>query len=175
MEKNRVLDAAGNARIMTNSLIKGIEIPHFLAVMLFALLLFSGCAFPRIVVLQDPLSPEEHLDLGVIYEKRGEFDHAIKEYKLAAKKVPLAYLYLGNVHLLKNELDEAEEYYKRSIKKEPNNADAYNNLAWLYYMRGENLDEAEVLALKAIGLNSLKTHIYRDTLEKVRELKMGTR
>ena len=137
--------------------------------------MFSHCALPRIVVLEDPLTPEEHLNLGVAYEKKGEFENAIREYRLAAKKLPLAYLYLGNVHFQKKELDEAEKYYKKTIRKEPTNADAYNNLAWLYYVRDENLDEAEALALKAMELNSLKAQIYEDTLEKIRERRMTVR
>lgn len=175
MGKNRVLDSTGNPKIMRNKSIKRIEIPHFLLFALCSLLFSFGCAFPRIIVLEDPLTPKEHLNLGVAYERKGEFENAIKEYKLAAKELPVAYIYLGNVQFQKNELGEAEKYYKKSIKKEPNNADAYNNLAWLYYIKGENLDEAEVLALKAIELDSLKIHIYRDTLEKIRELKMAIR
>ena len=135
------------------------------------LLSFVGCSSFRIIVLKDPLTPEEHLNLGVAYEQKGEFDHAMKEYQLASKKFPIAYLYLGNVHFQKNEFPKAETYYKKAIKKEPNNADAYNNLAWLYYTRRENLAEGERLALKAIELNPSKEEIYRDTLEKIRALR----
>jgi tetratricopeptide (TPR) repeat protein len=136
-----------------------------------SLILFSGCSLPRIIVLKDPLSPEEHLNLGVVYEKEGEFDNAIKEYLKAAKKLPIAYLYLGNAYFQKNDWVEAEEYYKKAIMKDPNNSDAYNNLAWLYCTKGENLDEAENLALKAIELNPSKENIYKDTLDKIREMK----
>ncbi len=171
MGNNKILDSSGNPKIMRNRLIERIEIFDFLLVTFCSLLFLSGCAFPRIIVLEDPLTPEEHLNLGVAYEQKGEFENAIREYALAAKDLPLAYLYLGNVHFHKNELDEAERYYKKSIKKQPSNPDAYNNLAWLYYVKGENLDEAEVLALKAVELDSAKIHIYRDTLEKIRKLK----
>ena len=51
------------------------------------------------------------------------------------------------------------------------NADAYNNLAWLYYTKKENLDEAESLAAKAIELNPEKRDVYQDTLDKIRESK----
>ena len=132
-----------------------------------------GCAsFPRVIVLEDPLTPREHLNLGVAYEKRGELDSAIKEYKLASEKIHVAYLYLGNAYFRKNELDKAEKYYKQAIKKDTDNADACNNLAWLYYTKGENLDEAEKLVLKAMKLNPSKNDIYRDTLEKIRKRKL---
>ena len=136
---------------------------------------FSGCSLPRIIVLEDPLTPEEHLNLGVAYEKKGELDPAIKEYKLAAKKLPLAYLYLGNVYFQKNELDEAEKNYRKAIRKDPPNADAYNNLAWLYCTKKENLDEAKRLVLKAMELDPSKGDIYRNTLEKIEELKNSNR
>ena len=38
-------------------------------------------------------------------------------------------------------------------------------------MRGENLNKAENLALRAMELDPSKIDVYRDTLEKVRELK----
>ncbi len=135
------------------------------------LLICAGCAMPRFTILSDPLSPEEHLELGIAYEKKGEFDNAIKEYEVAAKKRPVAYLYLGNAHFQKNELDKAEKYYKKAIKKEPQNADAHNNLAWLYYVQGKDLDKAESLVLRAMQLNPSKSDTYKDTLEKIRELK----
>jgi tetratricopeptide (TPR) repeat protein len=79
-------------------------------------LVASGCSLPRIIVLNDPLTPEEHINLGVTYEKKGELDSAIKEYEIASKRLPIAYLYLGNAYFQKNELEEAERYYRRAIK-----------------------------------------------------------
>ena len=139
--------------------------------MLTLLVVIASCAMPRVIIYDDPLSSEEHLKLGMAYEKDGEFDNAIREYKAAARRLPIAYLYLGNVHFQKNELDQAERYYKKAIRKEAHNADAHNNLAWLYYIREENLDKAENLALRAMELDPSKRDVYMDTLEKVRELK----
>jgi tetratricopeptide (TPR) repeat protein len=131
--------------------------------------LFFGCALPRIVVLDDPLTPEEHLNLGVSYEKKGELDNALEEYRTASKKLPAAYLYIGNVYYLKGEFEKAEPYYRKAIREEPKNADAYNNLAWLYYLERKNLREAERLASTAVELSPEKK-IYRDTLEQIRKL-----
>jgi tetratricopeptide (TPR) repeat protein len=142
----------------------------FVVSLLLALcpLLFAGCSLPRIIVLEDPLSPEEHLNLGVAYEKKGEWESAIKEYEAASRKLPLAYTYLGNVYFQKNEVQVAEEYYKKAIKKDPENADAYNNLAWLYLTKKEQLEEAEQLVVKAMELNPSKKDIYQDTLDKIK-------
>jgi tetratricopeptide (TPR) repeat protein len=145
--------------------------PIFLASLALLLVLAAGCTMPRIMILSDPLSPEEHLQLGIAYEKKGEFDNAIREYEAAAKKTPLAYYYLGNAHFQKKELGKAEIYYKKAIDKGASNADAYNNLAWLYCVQMKNLVEAEGLALKAIELNPAKKDSYKDTLERIRELK----
>ena len=133
--------------------------------------LAGGCTMPRIMIISDPLSAEEHLQLGIAYEKKGEFDNAITEYEAAAKKTPRAYYYLGNVHFQKKELGKAEIYYKKAIDKGAGNADAHNNLAWLYYVQRKNLVEAEGLALKAMELNPAKKDSYKDTLERIRELK----
>ncbi len=136
-------------------------------------LLSLGCALPRIIVLDDPLSPGEHLNLGVAYEKKGEWDSSIAEYKAASDKIPIAYTYLGNVYFQKGDFKKAEEYYKKSIERDPADGDAYNNLAWLYYTKKENLGEAEGLALKALEVTPSKKDLYQDTLDKIRELKAG--
>jgi tetratricopeptide (TPR) repeat protein len=171
MEENKFLDPCDQPSKRRNPLTKKKTVFLFLIFAFTSLLLFSNCSSFRIIVLKDPLTPEEHLNLGVAYERNGEFDQAIKEYKSASKKLPIAYLYLGNVHFQKNEFQKSESYYKKAIKKGPQNADAYNNLAWLYCTQQKNLDEGEMFALKAIELNPEKDHIYRDTLEKIRELR----
>jgi tetratricopeptide (TPR) repeat protein len=171
MEQDEILDPPDQASMMSSPLTKKDRIAFFLLFAFCSLTVFSNCSLPRIILLKDPLTPEEHLNLGVAYEKSGELDNAIKEYQFAAKTHPIAYLYLGNASFLKKEWEEAEAYYKKAIKKDATNADAYNNLAWLYYMEGKNLDKAESLTLQAIELNPLKDHIYRDTLEKIREMK----
>lgn len=164
MGKRRLLDAV----YRPVKLLRAETGLRYLALLILLAFSTAGCSLPRIIVLDDPLTPEEHINLGLAYESRGETEAAIKEYKTASKNLPLAFLYLGNIHFGKGEFDEAESNYKKAIKKDPNNADAHNNLAWLYFTRRTNLDEAEALALRAIELGPRKADIYMDTLEKVR-------
>jgi tetratricopeptide (TPR) repeat protein len=185
MEKDELLDIAHKETIVSEQcIVNRLKIKKLYLLVLLATgywLLTTGCSFPRIIVLDDPLTPEEHINLGVAYEKKGEVDNAIEEFKKASKKLPVAYLYLGNAYMQKGNLDEAEKYYRKAIKKQPDLADAYNNLAWLYYNKAkgsglmdegvnEILKEAEMLVLKALELNSSNEN-YKDTLDKIRELK----
>jgi tetratricopeptide (TPR) repeat protein len=139
---------------------------HAVALILLALVL-SSCSLPRIAILRDPLTPEEHVNLGVSYEKRGELDAALKEYGAAAKAMPLAYLYVGNVYFQKKSLPDAEKAYRKAIDK-TNSAEARNNLAWLYYTIGSNMDEAEALARKAVELIP-ESEEFKDTLRKIED------
>ncbi|MFO0752252.1 MAG: tetratricopeptide repeat protein [Thermodesulfovibrionales bacterium] len=140
---------------------------YFIVLLAF---LSSCSSLPRIVILDDPLSPEEHINLGVAYEQKGETEHALAEYQRASKRLPAAYLYMGNIHFRANRSGEAEDCYRKAIREMPGLSDAYNNLAWLYYTKGARLDEAERLALKALELSPSNEN-YRDTLSRVRELK----
>ncbi|NOY39636.1 MAG: tetratricopeptide repeat protein [Nitrospirae bacterium] len=120
-------------------------------------------------MIDDPLTSEEHINLGVIYEKKGQYDEAISEYKKASETLPVAYFYMGNASFLKGDFKGAEGFYRKAIREDPANADAMNNLAWLYYKLGENLDEAEALVKRAIEIRPERTDMYRDTLMKIEE------
>jgi tetratricopeptide (TPR) repeat protein len=150
MEKNRLLDACAKAFTL-----------------IFVLGALCSCSLPHIAILHDPLTPEEHVDLGLSYEKNREFDAALREYKAASSKLPIAYLYIGNIQFQKNEFGKAEGSYKKAIEK-TQSPHAFNNLAWLYYSINKNLQEAEKLAEKAVGL-SPETEEFKDTLSKIRE------
>lgn len=178
MEKDEFLDIVDKTEVRRK--IKNLSLSLLSVFCLLSFVLSFSCSFPRIIVLDDPLTPEEHINLGVVYEGKGEFDNAIEEFKKASKKLPAAYLYLGNTYMQKGDLDEAEKNYKKAIRKQPDLADAYNNLAWLYYTKAKDLrlktedikeilKEAEMLALKALDLSPSNEN-YKDTLNRIREL-----
>lgn len=129
-----------------------------------------GCTAPRIVVLNDPLTAQEHLELGLSYETKGDTDLAIRHYQKAARG-PLrsdAYFYLGNVYFEKGDYPKAEAAYRKAISSNAEHADAHNNLAWLYFVQRKNPHRAEELAERAIRLNPAKSAVYEDTLKKIR-------
>lgn len=169
MEKNKFLDDAHNTMIAVNISLYHLKLSSFLILWFFLASLF-GCSLSGFAVFKDPLTSEEHLTLGLSYEKKGKLNSAIREYKKASDNLPLAYLYLGNVYFNKNEFDAAEKNYKKAIKK-IKNPEAYNNLAWLYYINKTNIEEAEQLSLKALELNPLQKDTYQDTLHKIKKLK----
>ncbi|MDI1472757.1 tetratricopeptide repeat protein [Thermodesulfovibrio sp. 1176] len=145
-----------------------------LSIIFLFFIFISGCSMPQIVVLKDPLTPEEHLQLGLSYEKKGLIDEAIKHFKEASKYDARGFLFLGNLYFKQNQFDDAEVNFKKAIKKDNKLADAYNNLAWLYLTKNINLDEAEELVKKAIELekeNTEKIKYYQNTLDKIKNLK----
>jgi len=116
---------------------------------------------------KDPLTTEEHNNLGVIYEREGKYDLAIREYKKAASAdadliVPL--VNLGNVYQKKGKTGEAEKYYKKALRKDEHNIEAANNLASLYIETGGNYGEAlEILRATAEAQNQMPAYAL-DTL-----------
>jgi tetratricopeptide (TPR) repeat protein len=169
------MDPAYSSRfVVMNTMKRNIA---FLAFLVWAFFFFSGCSIPKIIVLKDPLTPEEYLRLGLSYESRNQLSLAQAQYqKAAAHDVPEAFLFLGNVAYQQNNYKDAETFYHKAIKKMPEDPRAYNNLAWLYYEQDANdLQKAEHLARQALDLASPDHRsVYLDTLEKillVRDLK----
>lgn len=155
MAKNQLLDAY-----------------HKTTGLILLVLFLSSCSLPRIIVLKDPLTPEEHITLGLSYESRGEYSPALEQYDLASKKLPLAFLYIGNLYFQKGEYEKAEVAYNNAIKK-TGDPKAYNNLAWLYYTTDRKMKEAEELAEKAVSL-SPESEDFQDTLNKIRLKRSGS-
>ena len=101
------------------------------------LFMFAGCSsIPRVLFpTHDPLTAEEHNNLGVAYEKKGKYELALREYKKALDMddelmVPL--VNMGNVFSKQKEYEKAKESYLKALKRDEKNIEAANNLASLY-------------------------------------------
>jgi Tfp pilus assembly protein PilF len=114
--------------------------------LLLLLLLAGGCArVPKIIVLSDPLTPAEHVELGVAYERKGELDLARREYESALKTDKTFYrarVNLGNIFLAKKEYGKAREQYLLALELRPGDAEATNNLSWAAISSGEGIADA---------------------------------
>lgn len=124
----------------------------------FVSFIISGCGYLPISVLlmKDPLTAEEHNDLGVAYEHEGKYELAIREYKAALKKnnqlvVPL--VNIGNVFLKQKNYSEAEKYYTKVLNIDPYNLEAANNLASLYLIVGKEYQKALETLTSAVAFN----------------------
>ena len=134
---------------------------------LTAMLFLFGCSLPRIIVLHDPLTANEHDDLGRAYESAGKSDLAASQYREALKKDPKhlpSLLLLGDLSYRVKNYDEAASAYAKALKLDPRNADVRNNLAWVYIQTGRGLDRAKELVTEALELNPGHRPYYLDTL-----------
>jgi Tfp pilus assembly protein PilF len=139
---------------------------------LLVLLLAGGCSrLPRIIVLEDPLTAAEHVDLGVAYERKGELDLAQREYERALKmdkKLFQARVNLGNVFLAKKEYGKAREEYLRALELRPGDAVVTNNLSWAAILSGEGIDEALARMELVVSGPGGRRPIFLDTLGVLR-------
>jgi len=142
-----------------------------LALLLIVLSGLEACSgFPRLVVLRDPLTPEEHVTLGSSYEAQGLRDLAAQEYHAALRRqteyVP-ALVGLGNLSFAGGALQEAADYYRQALDAEPTHPGAGNNLAMVYLARGDQLDEAERLARQALEQGGALRPYVLETLARI--------
>ena len=164
MGKNGLLDTPHPSHQRGWGFIRYVDL---LIVILF-LLLIAGCAHLGFEDRgEDPLSAREHFTLGSIYEKRGESELALREYKMALNKdshfLP-AITRLGELSYVMGQYGQAERYYRKAIEVAPRNGDLYNNLSWVYLSQGKKLKKAENLILRAMELTPEHKGYYLDTL-----------
>jgi len=133
------------------------------------MLLVAGCALPKIVILDDPLTAQQHNDLGVAYEEKGDFALAEKEYEKALKKNRdwvIPYLNLGHLYYRQEQLDRAEHILREGLRARGDHPDLLNNLAWVLMEKGR-LEHAQYLVDKAIAIEDKEE--YRDTRREILE------
>lgn len=127
-------------------------------------------SLPRIVILHDPLTPQEHVTLGESYQARGRGDLAAREFEAALRRqaefVP-ALIGLGNLAYEANAFEEAEGFYRRVLTASPEHPAASNNLALVHLARGERLDEAERMTRNAAAQGGAIRPYALDTLARI--------
>jgi Flp pilus assembly protein TadD len=139
---------------------------------IFLIVLIAACAMPKmpkIIVIDDPLTAEQHNDLGVAYEKKGDFDPARKEFETAIQKNRdwvIPYLNLGHLYYKQGKLDQAEATLRDGLRVKGDHPDLLNNLAWVLMEKGQFAD-ARSLINKAIAVEDKEE--YRDTREEILE------
>jgi len=136
------------------------------------MLLLASCAMPKIpqiIVIDDPLTAQQHNDLGVAYEEKGNFDLAGKEYEKAIKKNRewvIPYLNLGHLYYRQDKLDQAERALREGLRIKGDHPELLNNLAWVLMEKGQ-LKDAKALIDKAIAIEDKEE--YQDTRQEILE------
>lgn len=134
-----------------------------------AVLLLGGCALGTRPAPKPLLAYEERMELGRIYEVRGDGELAMKEFARAAALAngedgeARAFFAVGNIRLARREHDLAEENFKRAIELDPTVGVYYNNIAWVY-LEMDLYSLAEHNARMGLSLDIEKSFIYLDTI-----------
>jgi tetratricopeptide (TPR) repeat protein len=128
-------------------------------------LALAGCAAAR--PGGDPLSAEEHNDLGVAYFGRGDHGRAAREFERAVALRPgwgRALVNLGDARLAAGQVALAIEAYERAVEAEPGDPGAANNLAWALLQDEARWREAEAIIRGALAREPEPRGYYLDTL-----------
>jgi len=115
----------------------------------------AGCSTmsSRMVRHSDPLSPDQHRQLGATYEAQELLELADQQYEAAIhldKKYIPALIARGNLAFQNGGFKKAESFYRRVLRISPRHAGANNNLAMVYITRGKDLAKAEQHANRAL-------------------------
>jgi len=132
-------------------------------------LALAGCAAAAPV--RDPLSAEQHNDLGVLYFGRGEPARAVAEFERAVTLRPgwaRALVNLGDARLAAGDVKAAIVAYERAVAVAPDDPGAANNLAWALLQDPTRWPEAEPVIDGALARRPEPRGYYLDTLGVLR-------
>jgi tetratricopeptide (TPR) repeat protein len=125
----------------------------------------AGCATAR--PAGDPLSADEHNDLGVLYFGRGDHGRAAREFERAVALRPgwtRALVNLGDARLAAGQVARAIEAYEQAVRADPDDPGAANNLAWALLRDEARWREAEAIIRRALARQPEPRGYYLDTL-----------
>ena len=140
----------------------------------FVLLLLAGTTFARNLLwcdevafwednaVKSPGKARVFTNLGLVLEKKGNFDGAIAAYRRAVELDPKrtdALLDLGLIYTQKGWLDDALAQFKAALKIIPGQFEAYNDIGRVYGIRFQ-LDEALTAFQQALNINPTRPEPY---------------
>jgi tetratricopeptide (TPR) repeat protein len=114
------------------------------------------------VVKKSPNKARGHNSLGIIYQKQGYTDAALKEYTKALilnPKYAFAYSNMGSVYEKMNLTDQAIANYQRALKINDNLAEVHFNLGNVYY-KLQRIDDAVGEYVKAVKIKPYYDEAY---------------
>ena len=127
-----------------------------------------GCSYISSTVnYNDPLTAEEHNNLGVAYEMENKYKLAIREYKAALKKDPTLVtplVNIGNIYFKQEKYNKAKKHYIKAIKKDDRNVAAANNLGNLFLKTGKDCKTGINYLSQTLFLSEIKPAYALDTL-----------
>ena len=132
-------------------------------------LALAGCAARG--PSRDPLTADEHNDLGVAYFERNEPRRALGEFERAVSLRPgwgRALVNLGDARLAVGDVGGAIEAYERAVATAPDDPGAANNLAWALLQDPVRWPEAEPIIEGALARQPEPRGYYLDTLGALR-------
>lgn len=106
-------------------------------------------------IKKTPQNSLVHYNNGLLYQSKGQYDLAEKEYQIALRITPDyagVYNNLGILYQLQGKHKLAEQQFKTALQYRPNLAEALDNLGTTYY-RQNLLDQAREQFEKAIRAN----------------------
>ncbi len=128
--------------------------------------LAAGCALVP-PPPDDPLSADEHNELGVAYHARGDAGRAAREFRRALALRPAfvrARVNLGDALLALGDVEGAIRTYEEARAAQPDDPAIANNLAWALLQHARRWPEAEGLIRAALAGRPEPRGYYLDTL-----------
>lgn len=144
---------------------------RFLWPLLMAWGALSACSsFSHIVRHSDPLTPDQHMQLGASYETQGLKEDARQQYEAALhlqRKYEPALIALGNLAFESGDWKGAEKRYRQVLRGDRDHAGANNNMAMVFLARGKDLDKAEQFAQTALKQGGALRPYVLETLASI--------
>jgi len=94
----------------------------------------------RKATLLDPNIPDAYNNLGVVFDRLGDFENALRSFKRSIAILPDdidTYINLGNALRKQGKLDEAMSYFHHALEIEPNSEEIYMSLGNVYMHQGK--------------------------------------